>query len=179
MKNKSSVHGIISLCFIKFPPNMPDTPPAAILEPTAFRAILAYLCLPDKPKSQILSKIFPRSDSPMNVTLYHKPTCGTCQKVLKALQDKGAQVTAVEYLKTPPSEKELDAILKKLNMDPLDLVRKKEPLYQEKYADKNLSRAQWLKILHENPILIERPVVVMEERAVVARPPERLTELFK
>jgi arsenate reductase len=115
----------------------------------------------------------------MKVTLYHKPTCGTCQKVLKALQTKGAEITAIEYLETPPSESELDAILKKLKMKPEALARKKEPLYEEKFAGKNLSRAQWLKVLHENPVLIERPIVVMGERAVVARPPERLAELFK
>jgi arsenate reductase len=115
----------------------------------------------------------------MKVTLYHKPTCGTCQKVMKALQEKGAEVTAIEYLKTPPSESELDAILKKLKMEPEELARKKEPLYEEKFANKKLSRAQWLKILHENPVLIERPVVIMGECAVVARPPERLSELFK
>src|SRR5437773_9296701 len=115
----------------------------------------------------------------MKVTLYHKPTCGTCQKVLNALQEKGVEITAIEYLKHPPSESEVDAILKKLKMEPEELARKKEPLYEEKYAGKALSRAQWLKILHENPVLIERPIVVMGDRAVVARPPERLAELFK
>jgi len=115
----------------------------------------------------------------MKVTLYHKPTCGTCQRVMKALQEKGAEITAIEYLKTPPSETELDAILKKLKMGPEELLRKKEPLFEEKFADKSLSRAEWLKILHENPVLMERPIVVMGDRAVVARPPERLAELFK
>ena len=115
----------------------------------------------------------------MKVTLYHKPTCGTCQKVLKALQAKGAQITVIEYLKTPPSEKDLDAILKKLGMGPEGLIRKKEPLFEEKYADKNLSRGEWIKILHENPVLIERPIVIMGDRAVVARPAERLSELLK
>ena len=115
----------------------------------------------------------------MKVTLYHKPTCGMCQKVLKALQEKKAEITAMEYLKTPPSVSELDAILKKLNMEPLELVRKKEDLYKEKFEGKNFSRQEWLKILHENPVLIERPIVVMGDRAVVARPPERLSELLK
>jgi arsenate reductase len=115
----------------------------------------------------------------MKVTLYYKPTCGTCQKVMKALQERGAEITAIEYLETPPSETELDVILKKLKMEPEDLARKKEPLFEEKYAGKALSRAQWLKVLHENPVLIERPIVVIGERAVVARPPERLAELFK
>ena len=113
----------------------------------------------------------------MKVTLYYKPTCGTCQKVQKALQEKGAEITAIEYLKNPPSESELDAILKKLGMEPEALARKKEPEYAA-YAGKRLSRAQWLKILHQNPVLIERPIVVMGERAVVARPPERLSEIF-
>ncbi len=115
----------------------------------------------------------------MKVTLYYKPTCGTCQKVMKALQEKGAQITAIEYLKSPPSEAELDSILEKLKLEPEAIVRKKEPLFEEKFAGKSFSRTQWLKILHENPILIERPIIVMQERAVVARPPERLAELFK
>jgi arsenate reductase (glutaredoxin) len=115
----------------------------------------------------------------MKATLYYKPTCGTCQKVRKALEDKGAELTLVEYLKTPPSPAELDSILKKLKMEPEELVRKKEPLYEEKFAKKTLSRPEWLKVLHENPVLIERPIVVMGDRAVVARPPERLAELFK
>ena len=114
----------------------------------------------------------------MNVTLYYKPTCGTCQKVMKALQEKGAQITSIEYLKSPPSEAELDSILKKLKMEPEALARKKEPLFEEKFAGKTFSRAQWLKILHDNPILIERPIVVMGDRAVVARPPERLAEVL-
>ncbi len=115
----------------------------------------------------------------MKVTLYHKPTCSTCQKVLKALKEKGADITAIECLKTPPSVSELDSILKKLNADPDILIRKKEPLYQEKYADKTLSRSEWLKILHDNPVLIERPIVVRGDKAMVARPPEKLHLLFK
>jgi arsenate reductase len=115
----------------------------------------------------------------MKITLYYKPTCGTCQKVRKALEDKGADITIVEYLKTPPSAAELDGILKKLKMEPEEIVRKKEPLFVEKYSTQKWSRAEWLKILHENPVLIERPIVVMDERAVVARPPERLAALFQ
>ncbi len=121
----------------------------------------------------------------MKVTLYHKPTCGTCQKVLKALKDKGLEITAIEYLKYPPSTAELEGILNKLKMNAEDIVRKKEPLYQERYAGKTLSRAEWLKVLHENPVLIERPIVVIDsprlpagKQAVVARPPERLEALF-
>lgn len=114
----------------------------------------------------------------MKVTLYHKPTCSTCQKVLKAIKEKGADITAIEYLKTPPTVSELDSLLKKLKLEPEGLVRKKEPLYKERYADKTLTRAEWLKVLHDNPVLIERPVVVMGDKAIIARPPETLERLF-
>lgn len=110
--------------------------------------------------------------------LYYKPTCGTCQRVKAALEEKGISFAAIEYLKTPPSEAELDEILKKLKMEPQELVRQKEPLYLETFAGKTLTRAQWLKILHNNPVLIERPIVVMGNKAVVARPPERLQEIL-
>jgi arsenate reductase len=145
-----------------------------------------HRAIPRTHKAQILGKIFQTIKvlfsytlNPMKVILYHKPTCGTCQKVLKALHNKGVEIHAVEYLKTPPSETELAAILKKLKMEPEELARRKEPLFEEKFAGKSLSRSQWLKVLHENPVLIERPIVVMGDRAVVARPPERLAELFK
>ena len=115
----------------------------------------------------------------MRATLYHKPTCSTCQKVLKALKEKGAEITAIEYLKNPPSPRELGQIVDKLGGDVMALVRKKEPLFQETYADKKMSRSDWLKTLYENPELIERPIVLMDGKAVVARPPEKLDLLFK
>lgn len=110
--------------------------------------------------------------------IYYNPKCGTCQKVLAALRDKGLEPVTIEYLKTPPSEAELDAILKMLDAEPLAIVRQKEPLYQEKFAGKTFTRAQWLKILHENPVLIERPIVVLGDRALIARPPEKLTSFL-
>jgi arsenate reductase (glutaredoxin) len=115
----------------------------------------------------------------MKVTLYHKPTCGTCQKVLKALKENDAEITAIEYLKTPPSVAELEGLAKKLGEGWESMIRKKEPLYKEKYEGKTLGRSDWMKILHENPDLIERPMVVMGNTVVIARPPEKLELLFK
>jgi arsenate reductase len=106
-----------------------------------------------------------------DVTIYYNPHCGTCRTVKEILEKKGHTPRLIEYLKTPPSVAELDALLKKLKVGPEDLVRKKEPFYKEKLAGRTLSRAEWLAIFHENPVLIERPVVVMGSRAVVARPP--------
>jgi arsenate reductase len=110
--------------------------------------------------------------------IYYNPHCGTCRKTLELLKSKNINPRVVEYLKTPPSVSELDAILKKLNMPPEGLARKKEPVYAEKAEGKNLSRAQWLQLLHENPVLIERPVVVLGDRAIVARPPERVMDIL-
>lgn len=110
--------------------------------------------------------------------IYFNPKCGTCHKTLALLEKHAYQVEKIEYLKTPPSEKELDAILKKLNVEPVELARKKEAVYAEKADGRSLSRSQWLKLFHDHPVLIERPVVVIGDRAIIARPPERVLEIL-
>ena len=84
----------------------------------------------------------------------------------------------VEYMVEVPTQKEIREILKMLGLKAEDLVRKKESLYKEKYADKKLTNDQWIKILSENPILIERPIVVKDGKAVIGRPIEKIKELF-
>ena len=113
-----------------------------------------------------------------DAVIYYNPKCGTCQKVLAILEEKKLNPRKVEYLKTPPSERELDEMLKKLDLPPEGLARQKEPVYAEKAAGRSLTRAQWLKLFHENPVLIERPVVVIGNRAIIARPPEKVYEIL-
>lgn len=113
------------------------------------------------------------------VRIYHNPRCTKSREALAILKKKKADIEIVEYLKNPPSEKELKSILKKLDMKAEDLIRKKEPLFYEKFSKKKYSDAQWLKILIENPILIERPVVVNEKKAVIGRPPEKVLQIIK
>jgi len=113
-----------------------------------------------------------------DTVIYYNPRCGTCQKVLAILEARKLHPRRVEYLKTPPTEQELDDLLQKLNLPPEGLARKKEAVYAEKVAGRTLSRAQWLKLFHENPVLIERPVVVIGNRAVIARPPEKVHEIL-
>ncbi len=112
------------------------------------------------------------------VTIYYNPKCGTCQKAKAIAEAKGYSVRTIEYLKSAPSEQEIDGLLKKLGMEPQDLARQKEPVYQEKAAGKALTRAQWLTLLHENPVLIERPVIVKGDRAIVARPAEKAEDFL-
>lgn len=94
------------------------------------------------------------------------------------LEEYGADAEVVHYLETPPTQKLLKELLQKLGMKAEDIVRKSEPLYKEQYAGKKLTNAEWLKILSRNPVLIERPIVVKGNKAVIGRPPERVKELL-
>lgn len=111
--------------------------------------------------------------------IYHNPRCSKCREAVDLLVKNNCELTFREYLKEPPSQKELKELLQKLNCKAVDIVRKSEPLYKEKFAEKKLTNAQWLKVLSENPILIERPIVVDGERALVGRPPILVLDLIE
>jgi arsenate reductase len=85
----------------------------------------------------------------------------------------------IEYLVETPTPKEIREILTMLGMKAEELVRKKEPLYKEKYEGKKISEARWIKILSENPILIERPILVKDGKAIIGRPVERIISFVK
>jgi arsenate reductase len=112
------------------------------------------------------------------ITIYHNPRCGKSRSALALLEEKGLQPHIIEYLKTPPAKEELRAILRKLGMKPEQIVRKGEDVYKQKFAGKALTDEQWLDALVKNPILIERPIVVKGDRAVIGRPPENVLVLL-
>lgn len=112
------------------------------------------------------------------IQIYHNPRCQKSRTALAYLESTGEKIEVVEYLKTPPTAKELTKVLGLLKLKPFDLIRKKEPLFITEYKDKSFSDAQWIKILVENPILIERPILVSETKAVIARDEERLTHFI-
>lgn len=111
-------------------------------------------------------------------TIYHNPKCSKSRATLALLEENGVKPEIVEYLKTPPTAAELKAIVAKLGIKPELLVRKGEDVYKEKFAGKTLTDAQWLDALVKNPILIERPIVVSGNNAVIGRPPENVEELL-
>ena len=113
------------------------------------------------------------------VTLYYNPRCTKCREGLCMLEDKGYVVEIVEYLKDVPTDKELKDLLKKLGAKPMDIIRTKEPLFQEKFAKKKHTDAEWIKIMCKNPILIERPIAIEGNKAIVGRPPEKIFEILK
>ena len=115
----------------------------------------------------------------MPVTIWHNPRCATSRRVLQMIRNKGIEPHVVEYLKTPPSAKEIKAVLAKLKIGARDLLRRKEPAYRaEGLEDEKLSEAAIIRAMTEHPVLIERPVVLAGRSAVLARPPERVFEVI-
>jgi arsenate reductase len=112
------------------------------------------------------------------ITIYHNKRCGKSRDALAILNEKNVEFKVVDYIKTPPTTKELAAILQQLNMTPIDLIRKGETIYKENYKDKTLTNAEWIQIMVNNPILIERPIIINGDKAVIGRPPEKVLEIL-
>ena len=114
------------------------------------------------------------------IKMYFKPNCATCQEALKLVKKKTKEkIELIEYLVATPTENDLRDVLFMLPGATIEnLIRKKEPLYKEKYEGKKLSEKQWFKILVKNPILIERPIIIKDGRALIGRPPEKILEIF-
>lgn len=110
--------------------------------------------------------------------IYHNPRCTKSRQTLELLKEKGNQPEIIEYLKTPPTPRELKEVLHALGIKAEEIVRKGESLYKEKYKGKSLNEESWIKILTENPILIERPIVVNGKKAALGRPPEKVLDIL-
>ena len=115
----------------------------------------------------------------MTVTIYHNPRCSKSRQTLALLIDKGVKPEIVEYLKTPPTQKELSRILKLLGLTPRTLIRKKESEYKNLGLDNaNLDELTLIAAMVSHPILIERPIVVTENNAAIGRPPENVLKII-
>lgn len=109
-----------------------------------------------------------------DIIIYHNGRCSKSRGALEILQEKGVPFQVRWYLTEPLNQKEIKVLLKKLGMKASELVRTGEQLYKEQFKDQQLTEQQWVKILAENPILIERPIVEKGDKAIVARPPEKV-----
>lgn len=115
----------------------------------------------------------------MNVVIYHNPRCGKSRQTLELLRERGIEPTIVEYLKTPPTAAELDAILKQLGLEPRGLMRKNEAIYREAgLDDPELDRAALITAMVTHPVLIERPIVLANGKAAIGRPPENVSTIL-
>ena len=111
-------------------------------------------------------------------TYYHNPNCTKSRKGLDMLKERNLEFTVKEYLKEPLSEEELDNLFLKLGKTPAEVVRKKEQSYQDlELSEKNLSSKEWCQIIMENPELLERPILLTEQKAIIGRPPELMLVL--
>ncbi|MGA7802267.1 MAG: arsenate reductase (glutaredoxin) [Gammaproteobacteria bacterium] len=114
-----------------------------------------------------------------DVTIYHNPRCSKSRQTLQLLRERGIEPNVVEYLKTPPSADELARLLDMLRMEPRDLMRKKEPEYAEAALDDpGLTRETLIRAMVQRPKLIERPIVVTDNKAALGRPPEKILEIL-
>ena len=116
------------------------------------------------------------SDIPLRI--YHNNRCSKSRSACQLIAEQGVEAELIDYLKTPPSREELRDLLRKLGMKPEQLVRRGEAVFKENYAGRSLSDDEWLDALVAHPILIERPIAVRGEHAVLGRPPEKVLELF-
>lgn len=110
--------------------------------------------------------------------IYYNPDCSKCKSAMELLDENGEPYEAVNYLLNPPSPAELKGLLDYLRIEAEQLVRKKEPLYVEKFEGKFYTQEEWLEILSAHPVLIERPIVVKDGKAIIGRPVEKIIELF-
>jgi len=115
-----------------------------------------------------------------NIRIYHNPRCSKSRETLALIREQGFKPEVIEYLATPPSAKELDQILSALSLEPQDIVRTKEAIYKDLgLSKKNMSRSEWIQILIDHPVLIERPIVISGKKAALGRPPEAVLSILK
>lgn len=113
------------------------------------------------------------------VQIFYNPRCSKCRLTMEILSDNGANTSVVEYLKTPPGSDELSKILDMLAIEPRELMRKHEAPYKENNLDNvDLSREQLIQAMLDNPILIERPIVIHGNKAIIGRPPEKVLDIL-
>ncbi len=114
------------------------------------------------------------------VTIYHDPRCTKSRQTPALLKERGIQPRIVEYLVTPPTEAELRRLLKLLGISPRELLRTKEEEYKQAKLDKSdVTDAEIIRTMIKHPRLMERPIVVVGNKAALGRPPENVLKIFK
>ncbi len=112
------------------------------------------------------------------ITIYHNSRCSKSREGVCFLEETKQPFQVINYIENTPTKAELKDLLKKLNMPAIDLVRKKETIWIENYKGKNLTEDEVLQAMIDNPKLIERPIIVNGDKAVIARPAEKINEIL-
>lgn len=112
------------------------------------------------------------------ITIYHNSRCSKSREGVCFLENTKKPFQIINYLENIPTKEELKELLQKLNISPIELVRKKETIWISNYKNKNLTDDEIIQAMIDNPKLIERPIVVNGNKAVIARPTERINEIL-
>ena len=112
------------------------------------------------------------------IQIYHNSRCGKSRECLAFIEDSGKEYEVIKYLEDVPSFDELTSIIEKLGIKPIELVRQKEKTWTENFKNKTMSNHEIIQVMIENPILIERPIVINGKKAVIARPLENAASII-
>ena len=110
--------------------------------------------------------------------IYHNPRCSKSRQTLDLIKQKTKNYEIIEYLNEPLEFDDYKLILEKMELKPINLVRKKETIWKEKYEGEEMSDNDIIKALVDNPRLMERPIVTTNKQAIIGRPPENVLNLF-
>src|SRR5690606_22605265 len=111
------------------------------------------------------------------IQIYHNTRCSTSRQGLEFVKDSGKDFEVIEYMKNPLKKEELKKIIQKLKISPVDLIRKKESIWKEHYEGKDLSDDKLIDLMVEFPNLMERPIVVNGNKAIIGRPPMLIKDI--
>lgn len=115
----------------------------------------------------------------MKPVIWHNPKCSKSRQTLELMRAEGFDPTIVEYLKIPPTKEEIASVLDQLKMEPRELMRTGEAIFKELQLASVQEPDKLIAEMHENPILIERPVVIAGNKAALGRPPEHVLTILK
>lgn len=113
------------------------------------------------------------------IQIYHNPRCGKSRNCLNLLKESNQDYEIIPYLNETPNFDELKQLIEKLHIKPIELVRIKEEIWIKNYQNKTLTDSEIIQAMIENPILIERPIVIKQEKAIVGRDLEKVTAFLK
>jgi arsenate reductase len=112
------------------------------------------------------------------IKIYHNPRCRKSREGLAIIKNSGKEFALIKYLDDVPSEITLTEIIKLLGISPIQLVRKNEKIWKDSFKGKELTDAEIISAMIKNPKLIERPIVINNNKAIIGRPPENILELL-
>ncbi|WP_395066516.1 arsenate reductase (glutaredoxin) [Flavobacterium sp.] len=112
------------------------------------------------------------------ITIYHNPRCGKSRECLAFLETSNKEIQVIKYLEKPLKFNELEKLINKLAIEPIALIRSKEPIWKENFKGKKLSDKEIIQSMVDYPILMERPIAVNGDKAVIARPYSRINEII-